>query len=170
MSKLLSLARVLTAMLLAVFVLAGLSVPAQAATVPVASVAVPQNSGTGQRVVYSDTAQRIWLVRADGAVDRTYRVSGKRNTPRPGTYRVFSKSEKAFSTGGVTMRYMVRFTHGRTMAIGFHDIPRDRRGRPLQTAAQLGSYRSHGCVRQLASDARYLYGWAKIGTKVVVVR
>ncbi len=170
MSELTHLARVRTAMLLAVLVLAGLSVPVQAATAPMATVAVPQNSGTGQRVVYSDTAQRVWLVRDDGAIERTYRVSGKRNTPRPGTYQVFSKSEKAFSTGGVTMRYMVRFTYGRTMAIGFHDIPRDRRGRPLQTAAQLGSYRSQGCVRQVAADAKYLYDWAKIGTTVVVVR
>jgi len=63
MIKLIHVARILTAMLLAVLVVAGLSAPAQAAAVPVVSVAVPHDSRTGQRVVYSDTAQRVWLVR-----------------------------------------------------------------------------------------------------------
>lgn len=142
-----------------------------AALAPAGAVpAVPDDSGTGRRVVYSDSQQRVWLVSAAGTAERTYRVSGRRGTPRPGTYAVFSRSEKAFSTGGVTMRYMVRFAHGRTMAIGFHEIPRDRHGRPLQTEAQLGTYRSRGCVRQSPADAKHLYAWAPVGTKVVVVR
>jgi lipoprotein-anchoring transpeptidase ErfK/SrfK len=68
------------------------------------------------------------------------------------------------------MRWMVRFTRGSRLPIGFHDIPRSRSGRPLQTEAQLGTYRSHGCVRQATVDARALYDWAPLGTTVVVVR
>jgi lipoprotein-anchoring transpeptidase ErfK/SrfK len=59
---------------------------------------------------------------------------------------------------------------GRTMAIGFHDVPRDPRGRALQTEAQLGAYRSLGCIRQSTADAQHLYAWAPVGTTVVVVR
>jgi hypothetical protein len=169
--------RALTVLLLATALLA-VAAPAQAAepaATPAAAPAaagpaVPHDSGTGRRVVYSNSMQRVWLVGAAGTAERTYRVSGRKGTPRPGTYKVFSRSEKAFSTGGVTMRYMVRFAHGRTMAIGFHDIPRDRYGRPLQTEAQLGTYRSHGCVRQSTADAKHLYAWAPVGTKVVVLR
>ena len=45
----------------------------------------------------------------------------------------------------------------------------ERRGRPIQSEAQLGHYKSHGCVRQRLSDAQLLWDWAPIGTPVVVV-
>lgn len=72
--------------------------------------------------------------------------------------------------GRARMEYMVRFAHGRGAAIGFHSIPTDLSGRPLQTEAQLGTYRSAGCVRQKNIDAAFLYAWAPVGTKVVVVK
>jgi len=64
---------------------------------------------------------------------------------------------------------MVRFARGRSLAIGFHAIPRDRRGRPIQTEAELGQYRSHGCVRQSDADALIVWNFAPLGTKVVVI-
>ncbi len=68
------------------------------------------------------------------------------------------------------MQWMVRFAHGSDAAIGFHSIPVNRRGQPLQSEAELGSYRSHGCVRQSNWNASLLYEWAQIGTQVVVVK
>jgi lipoprotein-anchoring transpeptidase ErfK/SrfK len=68
------------------------------------------------------------------------------------------------------MRYMVRFTQGERAAIGFHDIPRDDQGRPVQTRAQLGRPLSSGCIRQARPDAIALWRFAGIGTSVVVVR
>ena len=132
---------------------------------------VPEDSGEGRRIVYHVTAQRVWLIESDGSVVTTYLVSGRRNTPRPGTYDVFSKSLKAYAThDGITMRYMVRFTRASSgVPIGFHDLPRDKRGRPLQSVSQLGTYRSGGCVRQTRADAIFLYGWAPVGTTVVVL-
>ena len=122
-------------------------------------------------VVYGVSEQRVWLVGADGALVDTYPVSGRKGTPAPGRYRVFSKSVHAWSfTPGVTMRHMVRFTRGRSgAAIGFHSIPTDRYGTPIQTTAELGEYRSAGCVRQRDDKARQLYEWAPIGTPVVVI-
>lgn len=70
---------------------------------------------------------------------------------------------------GITMEYMVRFAHGRSLAIGFHSIPVYASGRPLQTEAELGQYRSAGCVRQRLPQAAQLYGWADVGTTVVVL-
>lgn len=131
---------------------------------------LPGGSGDGRRVVYSVGQQRVWWVEADGRVVNSYLVSGRRNIPKPGTYSVFSKSRHAWSTGGATMEYMIRFTWGSTLAIGFHSIPRDRNGRPLQSEAQLGTPLSSGCVRQRDADAAALWNWAPVGTKVVVVK
>jgi lipoprotein-anchoring transpeptidase ErfK/SrfK len=128
----------------------------------------PANSGSGRRIVYSVTGQRVWLIEADETVTKTYLVSGRANTPRYGSYAVYSKSVNA-SSGSARMKHMVRFAHGRTLAIGFHSIPTSG-GRPLQSEAQLGTYRSHGCVRQRNSDAAFLFNWAGIGTNVRVVK
>lgn len=132
---------------------------------------LPADSGSGRRVVYSVAQQRVWWVESNGAVVHTYLVSGRAGTPATGTYHVFSKSRYTTSMNGkAKMEYMVRFARGRGAAIGFHSIPTDLRGRPLQSEAQLGTYRSAGCVRQRNLDAQYLYAWAPVGTKVVVVK
>lgn len=133
--------------------------------------ALPASSGHGRRVVYSNSRQRVWLVEADGIVADSYLVSGRRGVPSPGVFQVFSKSPKAWAGhDGITMNYMVRFARGSRLAIGFHAIPRYSNGRPLQTEAQLGTFRSAGCVRQADDKARALYEWAPIGTTVVVLR
>ena len=131
---------------------------------------LPAGSGSGRRVVYSNSRQRVWLVEADGYVADSYPVSGRYNTPRRGTYSVFSKSRTAYAGhDGITMRNMVRFARGSRLAIGFHAIPRYASGRPLQSESGLGSYRSAGCVRQADRNAARLYDWAPVGTKVVVI-
>ena len=132
----------------------------------------PNDSGEGRRIVYSVSKQRVWLIEADETLTDTYLVSGRRGTPRPGTYSIFLKSPRARAThDGITMRYMVRFTRATSgVAIGFHDLPRYANGRPMQTTAQLGTYRSGGCVRQDRAHAIQLYEWAPIGTTVVVLR
>ncbi len=134
-----------------------------------AAPVVPPGSGAGRRIVYCVNCQRVWLVEDDGRA-RTHPVSGRAGVPRNGTYKVFSKSERAVAgSRKATMRHMVRFARGRTLAIGFHSIPRDLKGRPIQTESELGRYRSLGCVRQADRDALALWNFAPIGTKVVVV-
>ena len=134
-----------------------------------AAPAVPAGSGAGKRIVYCVSCQRVWLVEPDGNA-RTHPVSGRAGVPRTGTYKVFSKSERAVAgSRKATMRHMVRFARGRTLAIGFHAIPRDLKGRPIQSESELGRYRSLGCVRQADSDALALWNFAPLGTKVVVV-
>lgn len=131
----------------------------------------PANSGDGKRIVYGNSAHRVWMVDSHDLVVDTYLVSGKAGTPAPGSYSVYSKSENAWAGyDGITMKWMVRFAHGERLAIGFHSIPRDAEGRPLQTEAQLGTYRSSGCIRQADHKAQALYAWAPIGTRVVVLR
>lgn len=137
---------------------------------PGASTALPAGSGAGRRVVFSESAQRVWLVGADGSVESTYLVSGSvTDNLQPGQYDVYSRSRWAvgIDDSGV-MEYFVRFTRGQNAAIGFHSIP-TKDGAPLQTEAQLGTPQSHGCIRQRMSDAQRMWEFADIGTDVVVV-
>lgn len=131
---------------------------------------LPARSGQGRRVVFDMSDQRVWLVSASEKVRRTYLVSGSlTDNLDAGSYEVYSTSENAVGIDDSgTMRHMVRFAHGPRAAIGFHDIP-VHRGEKVQTAAQLGTPQSHGCIRQRRVDARALWDFAPVGTTVVVV-
>ncbi|HEU4676566.1 MAG TPA: L,D-transpeptidase family protein [Motilibacteraceae bacterium] len=137
-----------------------------------APTALPVNSGTGKRIVVSKSRQRVWLVGADGAVRRSYLVSGMRSQPDPGSYRVFVRQAATSSAvDDSTMKWFVGFTRGKYQGatIGFHDIPRTPDGKLEQTKAQLGTPLSAGCFRQWEDDAKALWAFAPIGTRVVVV-
>ncbi|HET6627351.1 MAG TPA: L,D-transpeptidase [Nocardioidaceae bacterium] len=133
-------------------------------------IALPEDSGEGRRVVFDMSDQRVWLVTGQDEVRRTYLVSGSlTDNLDAGGYEVYSKSLDAIGVDDSgTMKYMVRFAHGAHAAIGFHDIP-VQDGRKVQTAAQLGTPQSHGCIRQLRRDAKVLWRFAPIGTTVVVL-
>jgi len=137
---------------------------------------LPDGSGEGRRIVYHKTRQRIWLVGDDGEVEKTHLVSGRLtwNQPSPGTYSVFSRSSYTcnIKSQNICWRYMVRFAKGPSGDnIGFHQIPTNTlTGAPVQSTSQLGTPLSGGCVRQATSDAIYVWNWAPIGTKVVVIQ
>ena len=104
------------------------------------SYPLPAESGEGKRVVFSESQQRVWLVREDGKVQRTYLVSGSlTDNLDPGTYSVYSRSKRAWGIDDSgTMKWFVRFTTGDTgAAIGFHDIPiADGQPSPVVVAAR----------------------------------
>jgi hypothetical protein len=131
----------------------------------------PPHSGHGRRVVYDMSDQRVWLVGAHDSVRRSYLVSGSvYDNLGPGSYEVYSRSRHAVSFDQLsTMDYMVRFTEGDNAAIGFHDIPTDLAGDPVQSFDQLGTPRSHGCIRQRPADAKAMWRFAGIGTTVRVL-
>jgi hypothetical protein len=140
-------------------------------TTSTSPAALPADSGTGRRIVFSEGEQRVWLVNGSDRPVRSYLVSGSAtDNLDPGTYSVFSRSRYAVGVDDSgTMEYFVRFTHGDSGgAIGFHTIPVDD-GAPIQTTAQLGTPLSHGCVRQRTADAIALWHFAPLGTTVVVI-
>ncbi len=139
-------------------------------TGPRQDTSLPKGSGTGRRVVYSESRQRVWLVNGDGSVARTYLVSGSiYDNLEPGAFNVYSRSESAWGVDDSgSMKYFVRFTQGDSgAAIGFHDIP-VKDGEPVQSESQLGTPTSHGCIRQRRSDAIALWKFAPLGTSVIV--
>jgi len=132
---------------------------------------VPENSGKGRRVVHSTRQLRVWVINAQEEVLRTFLVSGQRGQPKKGMYSVTSQSVTSFSPEleGVTFRFMTRFAIGRNGGnIGFHEIPK-RRGVPMQTVEELGTVRGSGCLRASTEDAKFIFAWAKPGTRIVVV-
>jgi hypothetical protein len=128
----------------------------------------PANSGEGRRVVYCNSCQRVWLIEENAWVLASYTVSGRRNYPRNGTYKVIRRVNPGWSKT-LRLPYFVGFTYGNTTDVGFHGIPLEPDGDPIQSDAQLGTPRSHGCVRQSQSSARLMWDWATMGTKVVVI-
>ncbi|MGH3360146.1 MAG: L,D-transpeptidase [Nocardioidaceae bacterium] len=131
---------------------------------------VPAKSGHGRRVVFDKSDQRVWIVGAGDKVRTTYLVSGSEtNNLEPGAYRVYSRSRHAVGFDyHSTMQYFVRFAEGRQAAIGFHDIPVDQSGQRIQSFDELGTPQSAGCIRQRRSDARTMWRFAGIDTRVVV--
>lgn len=139
---------------------------------PVDPVALPEHSGKGRRVVLSQSDQRVWLVKSDGSILRTYLVSGsEHNNLHPGTYQVAAHFRHATAYDHAShMQYFVQFARGDNAAIGFHDIPVSNSGKPLQTKDELGTRLSSGCIRQYRPNAIALWKFAPVGTTVVVVR
>ena len=145
--------------------------PAATETVLVEAAPVPIKSGSGRRIVYANRQQRVWVINADNEVIRTFPVSGMLGQPGKGTFSVFSKSPTSYSPefAGVTFRFMTRFAIGRNGGnIGFHEIP-TRNNKPMQTVDELGTFKGSGCLRSSTQDALFIYQWATLGTKVVVV-
>ncbi len=136
-----------------------------------AAIDLPARSGDGRRIVYDISDQRVWLVSNKDRVASSYLVSGSRDEKLldPGRYRVYSMSRDAVSFDSrETMNYMVRFASGERSAIGFHDIPARADGTLLQSRSDLGTPQSAGCIRQWISDAKALWEFSSVGTRVVV--
>lgn len=147
---------------------------------PLSSVAVagpdgpplPQNSGDGRRIVYERISQRVWAVGDDGQVVRTWLVAGSQYSNEiPGTHYVYSKSEMSTAWNGAAyLPRMIRWLETARGHIGFHGIPYGvRDGVPYMTEDELGQRLSGGCQRMANLDAEFLWNWAPVGTKVVVL-
>ena len=133
---------------------------------------LPENSGTGRRVVYERISQRVWAVDADGDIIRSWLVSGSQyNNEVPGTFQVYSRSEQSTAWNGkAILPLMIRYYRTEIGAIGFHGIPiHVDTGKPYETEADLGTRLSGGCQRQANPDAAFMWAFADIGTKVVVL-
>jgi peptidoglycan hydrolase-like protein with peptidoglycan-binding domain len=133
---------------------------------------LPENSGSGRRIVYERRGQRVWAVDDDGTIIRSWLVSGsKYNNETPGTHHVYSRSEVSTAWNGrAWLPLMVRYLQTDIGHIGFHAIPLHREDNsPYQTEAELGQRLSGGCQRQANRDAEFMWAFADIGTTVVVI-
>ncbi|MGC6477500.1 MAG: L,D-transpeptidase family protein [Ilumatobacteraceae bacterium] len=128
--------------------------------------------GTGKRVVYQRSSQRVWAIDDDEQIVRSYLVSGSRyRNEVPGWHKVYSRSESALGWDlQADLPYMIRYTQTERGHIGFHAIPSWRDSdEKLQTIDELGQRLSGGCTRQAPQDAEFLWSFADVGTRVLVL-
>ena len=133
---------------------------------------LPDNSGSGKRLVYDRAQQRVWAVDKNDVVVRSWLVSGsKYSNEIPGVHHVYSKSETSTAWNGkAILPHMVRWLKTDIGNIGFHGIPiHVADGTPYMTEDQLGTRLSGGCQRQATKDADFVWAFADIGTTVVVL-
>lgn len=133
---------------------------------------LPQNSGSGKRVVYSRSGQRVWAIDKNDRVIRSWLVSGsKYNNETPGVHKVYSRSEVSTAWNGKAfLPHMIRWLKTDIGAIGFHGIPRHvSDGSRYEKDSELGTRLSGGCTRQADLDADFMWDFAQIGTTVVVL-
>lgn len=156
--------------------------PVTAHWAPVTSVTISSASplidgvyrGEGKRVIYSRSARRVWLVRADGRLSATWSVTGHPTMPANGEYTVFSRALRTKTyDGAYSFGYMVRFAHSpRGSTLGFHDLPYlTGTSTPIMPLAKIGEpgFQSGGCIRQRPEDAERMWAWTRIGTPVIVI-
>jgi hypothetical protein len=132
---------------------------------------LPDDSGSGYRVVYDRAGQRVWAVDGDERIIRSWLVSGSTYSNEvPGTHQVYSRSEMSTAWNGKAyLPNMIRWLKTERGAIGFHGIPtKVATGEVYQTDDELGSRLSGGCQRQNNLDASFLWGFAPVGTPVIV--
>lgn len=161
--------------LVACAVIAGAAPVARATAAPVdaqprrgpAKVAFAKVVLDEQRAYFYNQAKRLIV---------TLPVSTGTDDQTPvGVFKVFSKSELAIFTPAPNerMRYMVRFTKGREGDnIGFHGIPfKVTKSGEVPFYTPLGvAPSSHGCIRMLETDAKWVFDNMALGTRVTVVR
>ncbi|WP_442814159.1 MULTISPECIES: hypothetical protein [unclassified Streptomyces] len=126
-------------------------------------LAVPADSGAGARVVYALDDRRVWLVDAKGKMLRSFAVMPSSVNPRPGSYKVRSRTGVIKGSDGVPIEHVVLFAVADGgVPVGF-------------SAAQDGSMKSPdpkrktGGVRMKRADGNAMWAFATVGAKVVVV-
>jgi peptidoglycan hydrolase-like protein with peptidoglycan-binding domain len=137
---------------------------------------VPGSSGSGRRIVISQTQNWVWLIDSAGKVVRQGGIIDNPTYLRPGTYTSGSKCGRAARIlrntdgGQLYLNYFVRFA---PCGIGFHQIPTYKTtGAQIHADWLLGTnYRaSHGCIRVSRSMATTIWSFAVNPTRVVVLR
>lgn len=130
-------------------------------------LALPANSGSGTRVVYSLTGKRIWIVDTEakaGTKPPTFPVTPSAVSPKPDTYRVTSRSSKVTGSDGKPVEHVVRFANVDGVTIGFSAAVDGKKPAPGATPQE-----GTGAVRLSRPDGKAIWEFATISVKVVVV-
>lgn len=137
---------------------------------------VPRRSGSGRRIVISQTQNWVWLIDARGKVVRQGRIIDNPSYLRAGNYTSGAKCGRAArirkNTDGASL-YLNNFVRFAPCGIGFHQIPTYKsNGKQIHADWLLGTnYRaSHGCIRVTASMSAAIWTFAAGATHVVVMR
>ncbi|MFI1763823.1 hypothetical protein ACH41H_17470 [Streptomyces sp. NPDC020800] len=125
--------------------------------------ALPNASGTGERVVYSVDDDRVWLVDERGRVQRSFGVHPGTVDPPPGKYWVTSRTHAATGTDGIPVEHVVRFTTIDGVTIGFSAAVGTGSGWAAESVKT-------GGIRETRANGDAMWRFATIGVPVMVIR
>lgn len=125
-------------------------------------LAVPEDSDTGNRVVYALKERRVWIVDGNEKRLRTFTVMPSSVNPLPGVYAVTSRSGTIKGSDGVLIEHVVRFANVDDVSVGFSAAQDDSMKSPDPTLKT-------GGVRMKRADGNAMWTFATVGAKVVVV-
>lgn len=125
--------------------------------------AVPADSGTGRRIVYSLDQKRVWLVDASDAARRTFTVWPGTVSPDPGTYAIGTRTEATTGSDGVEVEHIMYFTAESGVSVAFSNAVDGSSPPPAAPDAKTGG------IRVTKNDGRALWTFGTAGTTVRVV-
>ncbi|MFD3732640.1 hypothetical protein [Streptomyces sp. NPDC058632] len=124
--------------------------------------AVPADSGTGRRIVYSLDTQQVWLVDASDAPRRFFEVWPGTVAPDPGTYTIGTRTEATTGSDGVEIEHIIYFAAKSGVSIAFSNAV-DGSSPPPAEGRQTGG------IRVAKADGEALWTFGTAGTTVRVV-
>ena len=133
--------------------------------------APPEETASGRRMVFSLSAQELWVYDEEDHLLLNTMGSGRRmalyleKSPY-GTFTVMYKHLKACP--GLICKNFIGFHQAYAGVVGFHNIP-IKRGRRTHTSAELGQPRSAGCIHLSDAAILWLWNWSRIGDTVVMI-
>lgn len=135
----------------------------------------PNTEGTlAHRYIEVDISQQKLYTFADGQLVKTYRVSTGKDYPTPtGEFTILNKTPLGFSNiYDVWMPWWMGFSYSNDLHayFGFHELPYALTdGNKIQRPRDfIGVPNTGGCVALDVGEAKEVYQFADIGTKVVI--
>lgn len=135
----------------------------------------PNTDGSlAHKYIEVDISQQKLYTFANGALVKTYRVSTGKDYPTPtGSFEILNKSGLGFSTiYNVWMPWWMGFAYSNQLHayFGIHELPyAETNGNKIQRPRDfIGTPNTGGCVALDVGEAKEVYQFADVGTKVVI--
>ena len=135
----------------------------------------PNSDGSlANRYIEIDISQQRMYTFKNGVLVKSYRISSGKDYPTPtGTFEILNKTGLGFSTiYNVWMPYWMGFNYSKELRayFGIHELPfYYSAGNKIQRPRDfIGVPNTGGCVALDIGDAKEVYQFAEIGTKVVI--
>jgi hypothetical protein len=136
--------------------------PTPSASPSAAPAAVPEESGTGRRIVYSLAGKRVWLVDASDAARRSFVVWPGTVGPDPGSYTISQRTDATTGSDGVQIEHIMYFAAKSGLSIAFSNAVDGSSPPPASGVETSG-------IRTGKADGSALWTFGESGTPVVVV-
>jgi LysM repeat protein len=128
----------------------------------------PPTANDGKWILIDISEQHMYAYEDDRLIYSFVASTGIGNSTRIGTFKVLDKIPNAYSQRfNIWMPYWMGIYYSGTLENGIHGLPKLWNGVELW-GNLLGRPATYGCIETRTSEAKLIYDWAEIGTKVVI--